>query len=128
MKCFNFLICLLSINSFAQVIQLDSVETNQISNDQIDIVLDSLFIQKDVLLPKQNITLVAVGDIMLGTNFPNDGYLPPREINLLAPVDSILRDADVTFGNLEGTILDEGGEVKNVQILQSVMRLDNLNI
>lgn len=112
MKCFNFLICLLSINSFAQVIQLDSVETNQISNDQIDIVLDSLFIQKDVLLPKQNITLVAVGDIMLGTNFPNDGYLPPREINLLAPVDSILRDADVTFGNLEGTILDEGGEVK----------------
>ena len=63
--------------------------------------------------PKKFINIIGVGDIMLGTNFPSDKYLPPNDgKDLLQPVDSILNDADVTFGNLEGVILTGEGDVK----------------
>ena len=58
------------------------------------------------------ITLIAVGDMMLGTNFPNASHLPPKDYNLLGPLEEYLKNADITFGNLEGTVLNEGGEVK----------------
>lgn len=58
-------------------------------------------------------TIIGVGDMMLGTNYPSAGYLPSNDgKDLLADVEDILRDADVTFGNLEGTILNEGGTPK----------------
>lgn len=61
---------------------------------------------------KDTISIIGVGDIMMGTNYPAN-YLPPDEgIHLLAEVDSILQNADVTFGNLEGVILNEGGDAK----------------
>ncbi|MDW3191698.1 MAG: CapA family protein [Cytophagales bacterium] len=59
------------------------------------------------------ISIIAVGDIMMGTNFPNKSYLPADSGNLLwKSVGPLLKDADITFGNLEGVILDEGGEAK----------------
>jgi len=59
------------------------------------------------------ISIIGVGDIMLGTNYPSANYLPPNDGKaLLSSVSAILRDADVTFGNLEGTILNKGGQVK----------------
>ncbi len=58
------------------------------------------------------LTLIAVGDIMLGTNYPSAAYLPPNKANILEPVRDLLRNADLTFGNLEGTVLNEGGDVK----------------
>ncbi|NIQ10149.1 MAG: hypothetical protein GWO23_10925, partial [Gammaproteobacteria bacterium] len=57
---------------------------------------------------KANLTIAAVGDIMLGTDYPLD-RLPPPEVNLLEPVADTLQQADITFGNLEGVLLD-GGE------------------
>lgn len=49
----------------------------------------------------------------MGTNYPSTSYLPPNNgEQLFAEVDSILQDADVTFGNLEGVILDKGGNPK----------------
>jgi hypothetical protein len=54
------------------------------------------------------IRIAAVGDIMLGTDFPRD-LLPPADASLLGPLSSFLRDADVAFGNLEGVLMD-GGE------------------
>jgi len=63
------------------------------------------------------ITLVAVGDIMMGTNFPSDSYLPPRDMLLLEPLYSYLQNADITFGNLEGAVLNEGGTAKKCQDL-----------
>ncbi|MEY3048103.1 MAG: hypothetical protein RL365_141 [Bacteroidota bacterium] len=72
--------------------------------------------KKDVSLnpnPDDSIfTLIAVGDIMLGTNYPSAAYLPANKGNILEPVRDILRNADLTFGNLEGTVLNEGGDVK----------------
>jgi poly-gamma-glutamate capsule biosynthesis protein CapA/YwtB (metallophosphatase superfamily) len=58
------------------------------------------------------INISAVGDIMLGTNFPNNATLPPDANSLLMPADSLLRNASITFGNAEGVFLNEGGESK----------------
>ncbi len=60
-----------------------------------------------------SIVFVAVGDLMMGTNFPNTDYLPPDSGNWLwKAAKPYLLDADVTFGNLEGVILTDGGEQK----------------
>lgn len=62
---------------------------------------------------QDTISLIGVGDIMMGTNFPDDSYLPPNQgRGLLREVEPILQDATVTFGNLEGVILNEGGDAK----------------
>jgi hypothetical protein len=59
------------------------------------------------------LSIIGVGDIMIGSNFPDTSYLPPNDgAYLLKPVKEILQNADVTFGNLEGTLLDSGGKVK----------------
>lgn len=59
----------------------------------------------------RTLRLRAVGDIMLGTDFPA-GHLPPDDgATLLQPVRSLLTDADLTFGNLEGPLCD-GGETR----------------
>ncbi|MDQ6610118.1 MAG: CapA family protein, partial [Bacteroidota bacterium] len=58
---------------------------------------------------KDTITIIGVGDIMLGTSFPK-GYLPPDDgKNLLKPVAPYLRKADLAFGNNEGTLFDGEG-------------------
>lgn len=58
-------------------------------------------------------TVIGVGDMMLGTNYPSASYLPANGgKDLLADVQDYLKDADVTFGNLEGAILDKGGTAK----------------
>ncbi|MEL6341754.1 MAG: CapA family protein [Myxococcota bacterium] len=53
--------------------------------------------------------LRAVGDLMIGTDFPA-GKLPPDDAQgIFDGVQDWLTDADVTFGNLEGPVCD-GGE------------------
>ncbi|HAA16578.1 MAG TPA: capsule biosynthesis protein CapA [Cytophagales bacterium] len=60
------------------------------------------------------LSIIGVGDIMVGTNYPQESYLPPDFANgLWDEVAPILREANVTFGNLEGVILNGGGNVKN---------------
>jgi poly-gamma-glutamate capsule biosynthesis protein CapA/YwtB (metallophosphatase superfamily) len=55
------------------------------------------------------ISIAAVGDMMLGTDFP-ENHLPDDDgVGFLRHVTPILSAADVTFGNLEGVLLD-GGE------------------
>jgi len=62
---------------------------------------------------QDSISIIGVGDMMLGTNFPSVSYLPPEDgKNILTPVKHILKNADITFGNLESVILSEGGTVK----------------
>ncbi len=58
-------------------------------------------------------SIIGVGDMMLGTNYPSAAYLPPNGgKDMLKDVEGILKSADVTFGNLEGTIIDQGGTPK----------------
>ncbi|MEL6557828.1 MAG: CapA family protein [Bacteroidota bacterium] len=64
-------------------------------------------------LTKDSITVIGVGDIMMGTNYPEKNMLPINGgADLLSDVDSILKSADITFGNLEGVILNSGGTPK----------------
>ena len=58
------------------------------------------------------ITVIGVGDIMMGTSYPEDRLPPDNGRFLMQSVAPVLRDADVTFGNLEGTLLDDGGTPK----------------
>lgn len=58
--------------------------------------------------------LIAVGDVMPGTAFPDVGYLDPRlsadagpEAVLGEELTAILRSGDVVLGNMEGVLWDE---------------------
>jgi hypothetical protein len=58
------------------------------------------------------ITVAGAGDIMLGTDFP-DNHLPDDDgVAFLAAVSPVLSGADITFGNLEGVLLDGGKPAK----------------
>lgn len=61
--------------------------------------------------PPPPITVAAVGDIMLGTDFPRD-RLPDNDNSILAAVADLLASAEITFGNYEGTLLDGGEPAK----------------
>jgi hypothetical protein len=67
---------------------------------------DSISMKADTL------TILGVGDIMMGTNYPEDKLPPQNGEMLMREVEAVLKDADVTFGNLEGTLLDAGGTPK----------------
>lgn len=58
------------------------------------------------------ITIAGVGDIMLGTDYPHHDVPPNDALDLMKAVHPVLQAADLTFGNLEGTILDGGQSSK----------------
>lgn len=58
---------------------------------------------------KPDVSITAVGDIMLGSNFPDDRLAPDDGVNLLKSITPVLNSADITFGNLEGVLM-HGGE------------------
>ena len=68
-----------------------------------------LSVNKTAPANHDTLSIAAVGDIMLGTSYPDANTLPPDSgRNSFAAVLSDLRAADVTLGNLEGTLLDGG--------------------
>jgi hypothetical protein len=70
----------------------------------------------DTMRSADTICFAAVGDLMLGSNYPGPEYLSPDDgALLLKPVWPWLRSADVAFGNVEGTIFKGPGTVKNCQ-------------
>lgn len=77
---------------------------------EIDFNNSNLYSVKDI---QDTISVIGVGDIMLGSNYPSNSYLPPNDgKDLLSPVKDILINANVTFGNMEGTLLSGIGNVK----------------
>ena len=54
------------------------------------------------------IKIIAVGDIMMGTDYPRNRLPANDGKDLMKDVDSILKLGDITFGNLEGTFLNCG--------------------
>jgi hypothetical protein len=75
-------------------------------------VPDSLALLSDTI--PASIKIMAVGDMMLGTNYPNSSYLPPNDgKELLNPVKDILKNGSIVFGNLEGVLLTGDGPVKS---------------
>ena len=63
--------------------------------------------------PFDEIVITAVGDVMLGTTFPDESTLPPNDgAGLLAEVTPFLKRGDIVYGNLEGPIIDGGDSAK----------------
>ena len=59
--------------------------------------------------PETLITIAAVGDMMIGTDYP-ENHLPDDDgVSFFAHVTPILSSVDLAVGNLEGTLVD-GGE------------------
>ncbi len=85
---------------------------------ELEVKVDSAAIKDSLeslakLFEKDTLLIIGVGDIMMGTNFPKVDYLPPNKgRNLLDGVRNELKSADLTFGNHEGVILNDGGEQK----------------
>lgn len=60
-------------------------------------------------IQRDSFCIAAVGDIMLGTSYPDSRTLPADSArSSFNNVLGHLQSADVTFGNLEGTLLDKG--------------------
>jgi hypothetical protein len=73
--------------------------------------------KSDTSIPQLNvqdeIAITAVGDVMLGTTFPDESTLPPNDgAGLLAEVTPFLKRGDIVYGNLEGPIVDGGESTK----------------
>lgn len=83
----------------------------------VQIVLLCCFVIGPVLAQKANesvMSFIGVGDMMLGTHFPSESYLPPDDDpwSLLKQTTAVLNTGDVVFGNLEGAFLDKGSVFK----------------
>ncbi len=62
---------------------------------------------------KEMLKIAAVGDIMLGTAYPDCSFLPKHNAQrLFKPLNSYLQNTDISFGNLEGTLTDDLSQVK----------------
>ena len=74
---------------------------------------------QDEFLEESPLTIVGTGDIMLGTSYPNESYLPPGQdcSPILRPVHQVLQSGDLLFGNLEGVFCSEGGTPKKCKDL-----------
>lgn len=60
----------------------------------------------------QRLSVAAVGDMMLGTDYPQN-HLPDDDgVSFLQTVTPVLTAADIAFGNLEGVLLDGGEPAK----------------
>ncbi len=53
-----------------------------------------------------SLTMAFVGDVMMGTNVPDNYITPDRGRSLFKDCDSIVRAADIAIANLEGTCYD----------------------
>lgn len=104
----------------------DTVQANSamqaIGISQDSLVLhscDSLLVIDSATVPDisnpDTFSLVMVGDVMLGTDYPSTAYLPPENncFSLLNPVKSYIQDADISFCNLEGVFAGESGTPKS---------------
>lgn len=90
----------------------DIAET--VKNDSVSAIASLL---SSAISTKDTFTVIGVGDIMLGTNFPSKDYLPSNNdcTPLMQDVLPILQSADVTFGNLEGAFSDDAPVTKRCQ-------------
>ncbi|WP_425392415.1 CapA family protein [Ekhidna sp.] len=100
------------IETIAKDVEIDTIYLITQKGDTLKSLDEEITIPLERLLP-DTVTIAAVGDIMGGTNFPDRSYLPGGDgAYLWDEVRPILKHADITFGNLEGTILNDGGEQK----------------
>ncbi len=83
------------------------ISLNLFNDPVLSAVTDSASVSREI-------SIIGVGDIMLGSTFPGPGILPPHDnpLLLLGDLADTLASADITFGNLEGSFLDHGEPAK----------------
>ena len=68
-------------------------------------------------MAQRTVSIIGVGDIMMGTNYPESSagaYMPADSgRHLFADVTSYFQTANIVFGNLEGVMLNKGGSPKS---------------
>lgn len=95
-----------------EIAEPDSIYLVTLTGDTLSNLLEEVETPISRLLP-DTVSIAAVGDIMIGTNFPNESYLPQDTGRYLwGAARKLLLGADITFGNAEGTILNAGGNQK----------------
>lgn len=125
MRYFAWIILILSSCASSRLAKQAATDKSKLGSDTIIVKIDSLVLQPDtiqigqilidtvVIVQKDTLTFIGVGDIMMGTNYPNEDRLPSNNArHLMAQVKDVLKEADITMGNLEGVLLDEGGTPK----------------
>jgi hypothetical protein len=89
-----------------------------VSNKAPEPVVETVAEPEPVVTPKAQppepdkshirLSIAAVGDMMLGTDYP-ENHLPDDDgVSFLADVSASISDADIGFGNLEGVLVDGG--------------------
>ncbi|OPH38328.1 CapA family protein [Moraxella equi] len=91
-------------------------DNNTIVSDEVVISDDDLWVSygenDEINTHDEFVNIVAVGDIMIGSSFPNVGFLPPNDGRDSFKYVKPYLKGDVVFGNLEGVLLDEGNSTK----------------
>ena len=101
-KIFGLLVCIAAVYVLVSC-QSKSTEAKQVVDT------DTLSKAKKI---KDTISIVAVGDMMLGSAFPSKLNLPPDDaVSSFKAVDSFFK-GDIVFGNLEGCFLNSGNSSK----------------
>ena len=112
----NILLILFAILAFALALIITNPNFKDFRNRLIN--LEKIGIsknrndEKNKKDEKSEFTIIGVGDIMLGSNYPSD-LLPKNDTNILENTQDVLQNADITVGNLEGTLFDTGGTPKS---------------
>ena len=109
----SLLLCVGIFDGRAQTLRLDS--GSLFNWDTVyDFTAKPLPLDTSLRQPRSTFRIMAVGDVMIGSDFPSASLLPPYDNPslLLQAADSLLALGDVTFGNLEGSFLDGGAPRK----------------
>src|ERR1700749_2884415 len=97
-----FLLVFASCQQPAATISHKSITQKKRQHPKVDTVVKRI-------VPHDTVCIAAVGDIMLGSSYPDSSKLPPDSAkDSFKPVLKYLDKADIVFGNLEGALLDSG--------------------
>lgn len=102
----------INIQVFSQQTAKDTIPSNKADSVSDSTINKSISIVDTLNHKPDTVSIIGVGDMMMGTNYPEIKLPPNNGEHLLKSVTSILQNADLTFGNLEGTLLDSGGTPK----------------
>ncbi|MEM9540905.1 MAG: CapA family protein [Cyanobacteria bacterium P01_E01_bin.42] len=88
---------------FSFILGMGSSAFQEVSKLSEESTLRSIANDLPAMPPSDRLRLKAVGDIIPGTNYP-DNRLHPRKEELFAAVEPLLDDAEIVFGNFESTL------------------------
>ncbi len=109
----SFLVCHIANSQISDTLNFPA---GQLNDSTVAVMPDQeQLLSADTLAPKQkNLVITGVGDIMFGTTYPSGRFLPRHDdpLILLGDLADTLALSDITFGNLEGSFLNEGEPAK----------------